>query len=174
MEYINIDAFDPIGCAVIWDMFLTWLYTFDKVPLPDFTPLRPPGWRSQDIVSAFFLSSFLRAPLFEKYLLRIIMKDLYEGRFPERSMAHLAARMPPDTGTHHFTNAWLRWKDSGWAGELDPYRWRVEHWYSICGRLGNWGCFHAMNVSGWRGVWQRQKALEVGWIDETTDSEEED
>ncbi|KAF2751367.1 hypothetical protein M011DRAFT_464101 [Sporormia fimetaria CBS 119925] len=43
--------------------------------------------------------------------------------------------------------------------ELDPYRWRVEHWYSICGTLGNWGCFHAMNTSGWSGVWDRQRKL---------------
>lgn len=72
-------------------------------------------------------------------------------------------------GVWFFANAFFKWRGAGGvvgvrnggkkAGELDPFRWRVEHWYGICGVESNWGCFHAMNTSGWGGVWERQRGM---------------
>ncbi|KAF2868831.1 hypothetical protein BDV95DRAFT_609738 [Massariosphaeria phaeospora] len=165
---IRIAAIEPIGSLPAWRIFLTWLYTLDKEPLPDFTPQRRSTWRTRDLKSACFLAAFLGAAKFEKYLLRIVFKEVHDGRFAQRHVTHLAARMPPKTGMHCFANAYLRWRDAGGRAELDPYRWRVEHWYSVCGTVANWGCFHAMNTSGWGGVWRRQEELreKVQWMDE--------
>ncbi|KAF2259542.1 hypothetical protein CC78DRAFT_536996, partial [Lojkania enalia] len=146
LQTILFTGREPVTSIPAWDIFTTWLYTLDKEPLPDYTPLRLPSWRTWDIKSACFLASFLGAVKFEKYLLRIIFKEVHEGRFAERHLAHLSRCMGSQTGMWHFSNAYFRWKGAGEPGELDPYRWRVEHWYSICGTVANWGCFHAMNT----------------------------
>lgn len=159
VKYLRIRGDPPIGSLPAWLIYTEWLYMFDKVPLPDFTPLRLPHWTTSAIKSACFLASFLGATKFEKYLLRIIFKETWDGDFSESDLYHLSQRMGKKTGMWHFSNAYMKWKGSGYVGELDPYRWRVEHWYSICGTLANWGCFHAMNTSGWGGVWERQRLL---------------
>ncbi|KAF2246829.1 hypothetical protein BU26DRAFT_53901 [Trematosphaeria pertusa] len=165
---IHITAANPIASPPAWRIFLTWLYTLDKIPLPDFTPIRRESWRSSHIRDACLLAAFLGAWVFEKYLLRVVCKELSDGAFPQRYVADLARDMPASTGTHHFANAYFRWKAAGLPAELDPYRWRVEHWYALCGRQGNWGCFHDMGARGWRGVWERQGRLKgkLGcWVD---------
>jgi hypothetical protein len=159
IKAIRINEKNPVGSLAAWDIFIEWLYMFDKIPLPDFTPLRLSHWRTDDMRDACLLASFLGASKFEKYLLRIICKELWDGEFPEELVWELSQKMSNKTGMWHFSQAYFKWKNSGWAGELDPYRWRVEHWYSICGTVANWGCFHAMNTSGWGGVWERQRLL---------------
>ncbi|KAF2112155.1 hypothetical protein BDV96DRAFT_602604 [Lophiotrema nucula] len=168
LHNIRINGIEPVTSIPAWEIFTEWLYMLDKVPLPDYTPLRRAAWRSRHIKDACFLASFLGATKFEKYLLRIIFKEVHEGRFSEKHLRHLSHCMPEKTGMHYFSRAYFRWKEEGKPGELDPYRWRVEHWYSICGVISNWGCFHAMNTSGWGGVWERQEMMreQVEWMDE--------
>ncbi|KAF2470940.1 uncharacterized protein BDR25DRAFT_354876 [Lindgomyces ingoldianus] len=156
-----------------WQIFTSWLYTLDKIPLPDFTPTRHPTWTTSSIVEASLLSSHLKAVKFESYLLRLLMKELWyhPHRFPSKYITELSTGMGDRTGMHSFLNAYIKWKREAEIETLDPFRWRVEHWYSLCGRTVNWGCNHGMATSGWGGVWERQEGLRkkgrdgLGWGD---------
>ncbi|ORY12416.1 hypothetical protein BCR34DRAFT_613987 [Clohesyomyces aquaticus] len=161
-----------------WHIFTSWLYTLDKDPLPDFTPRIPSSWTTAHLLSAALLASRLKAKKFECWLLRAITPFCWHPEYPLSYHPHpcpsprstrpmlttadlqtLQTTLARHTGLYWFSTAYLRWQASGYVETLDPFRWRLEHWYGLCGKEANWGCNHAMNTSGWGGVWERQQKL---------------
>ncbi|KAF2751368.1 hypothetical protein M011DRAFT_112202 [Sporormia fimetaria CBS 119925] len=100
---VKLKLSGPISSLPAWTLFLDWLYTLDKIPLPDFTPLRPPSTTTSTLVSAALLASHLHAVKFEKYLLRVIYKELWDGVFPVSSLEVLRDNMGHDTGMWYFS-----------------------------------------------------------------------
>jgi hypothetical protein len=129
------------GTIAAWHIFIDWLYTLDKIPLPDFTPLRFSHWTTRALREAVLLADWLGCVGFEKYLLRLVMKEVYEVVFPERELQVLKRFMGKGTGLFWFARAWGRWREG--RRECDPLRWRVEHWYVVS--LFSWFLF-AMSV----------------------------
>ncbi|PSN66593.1 hypothetical protein BS50DRAFT_620830 [Corynespora cassiicola Philippines] len=172
-----------------WKMFTVWLYTINKIPPFDFTPVRLKtrhGHRfsNADVVEAFVLAGYLGAETWEKCLLRMLMWEVfhslyyvplqqqqqqqrrYHYRRPQPQCSYfwtmdeleaLCECLRRPSGAKAFLRELLRWQREGYKRELDPFFWRVEHWFEPCGAEegGNWGCFHGMGGKGWGGVWER-------------------
>ncbi|KAF2707258.1 hypothetical protein K504DRAFT_535782 [Pleomassaria siparia CBS 279.74] len=126
-EHVRVDKIEGVGLRA-WEIWLEWLYTFDKIPLPDYTPLRRESWSTGDIMEAYLLSAWMGSIDCEKYLFRIIYKEIYDGRFSHDGLHRLSQRIPKNTGLWHFYMAYMRWKKEGKRKELDPYMWRWAKW----------------------------------------------
>ncbi|KAH7138660.1 hypothetical protein B0J11DRAFT_574621 [Dendryphion nanum] len=74
---LQISTAPPLNNPRAWSIFFTWLYSLDKIPLFDYTPVRSSTWRTKHFRDAILLATWLRAEKFEKYLLRIVMHELW-------------------------------------------------------------------------------------------------